>query len=749
MSAMNRDRGSSCGTAAATTSGSRHFVWRVRAFRSVLSRSALPFAVALGSSYTALAQDLAENALPEDLAELSLEELLNTRVVTASSSGAEERAMTSANVYVVTRQQIETHGWRSLGEILATVPGLYVMDNHLQPSVSVRGVSGGLNAGTRIIKVMIDGRAVAFQPELSASIGPEFIPIEAIERVEIAKGPLSALYGANAFLATVNVITREAPDGVHAVADLHGTFNHAGSAGQGVQTMVTHEGKGQGLLLAVSLDQVDRSGLELQRTFEGQPESPLFDDESRDDVAEPVSAFGRLRVDVGRAGEVTLLGGLQRLDSSAEFGTGSLLTHRSRLQLDNTWVGLRHTKQFPHARYTASLGYAEGGPVRRDTRLYATALTASSYFPNYDYRSYDGEWSYSHEVVDDRLTLGAGLRAALSKQRVLYYVQTFHEPIGQRQPGDTLDLINEDDSRTVRVHDLSMGVNAAATPFGDLPDLQFTGNLRLDRIAYAETSFPLQLSWRGAAAYRWSPDLVTKVVAGRAFQAPSAVLLYARPGMGPANNIIGNRLTPQGDLEPQRIDSLEGVISWQPLSVLTLELAGYQQTIDNRVEFERYGNNFVAVNRATRKSVGGDLVARFGYSALGAQLSATLDHPYEEDAPESSEAYPDHWLSGQLDLDLPEVYLHLGTVGTLVGDRGASQANIYQNNNRPYTLPGYFRWDVAVASTGLQLIDGLTETKFTLSVQNVLNEKHSEPGYDGFDVPATGRVSYLGVKQLF
>jgi len=70
-------------------------------------------------------------------------------------------------------------------------------------------VTAGLRAGTRIVKVMINSVPVNFRPDLTAFIGPEYIPMEAVERIEIAKGPLSALYGADAFLATVNVITKK------------------------------------------------------------------------------------------------------------------------------------------------------------------------------------------------------------------------------------------------------------------------------------------------------------------------------------------------------------------------------------------------------------------------------------------------------------------------------------------------------------------------------------------------------------
>src|SRR5215831_12319898 len=143
---------------------------------------------------------------------VNLEQLLNVRVVTASGGIAEERSLAPATVVAFTRDDIARHGWRSVADVLENVPGIDVIDDHVQPSVGVRGVTGGFRAGTRIVKVMIDGLAVNFRPDLAAFIGPEYIPIEAVDRIEIAKGPLSAIYGADAFLAVVNVITRQAAD---------------------------------------------------------------------------------------------------------------------------------------------------------------------------------------------------------------------------------------------------------------------------------------------------------------------------------------------------------------------------------------------------------------------------------------------------------------------------------------------------------------------------------------------------------
>ena len=79
------------------------------------------------------------------------------------------------------------------------MPGLYVVDDGSLASVGVRGVTGGLRGGTRLVKIMVNGTPVSFRPDLRAFIGPEYIPIEVVDRIEIVKGPLSALYGANAF----------------------------------------------------------------------------------------------------------------------------------------------------------------------------------------------------------------------------------------------------------------------------------------------------------------------------------------------------------------------------------------------------------------------------------------------------------------------------------------------------------------------------------------------------------------------
>ena len=298
-----------------------------------------------------------------------LDAALNAAVVTASGGAEEERSTALANVVIVSRTDILSRGYRSVAEILADVPGLYVIDDFVMPSLAVRGINGGLAAGTRIVKVMINGQVVGFRPELSAFLGPELLPLDAIERVEIAKGPLSSLYGANAFLATVNVITRRGdPGGTQGlVGELNGRLNVInGNAGGGGSMMLSYRGEHGWLLGSVAGERNDRSGILLPRSFAGQTlDRALFSKETHADLAAPISAFVNAGWSSERLGTLAAQLGLQRLDSVSSFRLNSLLTDASRVVINNLYASLRYDKVGtgktgvgPHAQNLRDVGSA-------------------------------------------------------------------------------------------------------------------------------------------------------------------------------------------------------------------------------------------------------------------------------------------------------------------------------------------------------------------------------------------------------
>jgi outer membrane cobalamin receptor len=143
------------------------------------------------------------HAFASDASDLSLEELLNTPVeVTKQKSTARE----SANVVLtVTRDEILASGARDLLEVLQLVPG-FTFHTDVQGTVGI--AFRGLWAHEGKLLLMLDGQEMNELLYSTTQFGHHILS-GSIERVEVIRGPGSALYGGFAELAVVNVITRQ------------------------------------------------------------------------------------------------------------------------------------------------------------------------------------------------------------------------------------------------------------------------------------------------------------------------------------------------------------------------------------------------------------------------------------------------------------------------------------------------------------------------------------------------------------
>jgi iron complex outermembrane receptor protein len=142
-----------------------------------------------------------------DLTSLSLEQLLDVSIVGASRYAQAQSAVAAA-VSVITRQEIQAFGWRTLAEALGSLPGLYVTYNRQATSIGARGFGLPGDFNTRLL-VMIDGIRVNDPTYDAGRFGWDFpLDMDLIERIEFIPGPGGAVYGQNAMLGVVNVITR-------------------------------------------------------------------------------------------------------------------------------------------------------------------------------------------------------------------------------------------------------------------------------------------------------------------------------------------------------------------------------------------------------------------------------------------------------------------------------------------------------------------------------------------------------------
>jgi iron complex outermembrane receptor protein len=142
-----------------------------------------------------------------DLTALSLEDLLNVEVYSASKF-PQKMSEAPSYVTVVTAADIKTYGYRTLADILRSVPGLYVSYDRQYNFLGVRGFSRPGDYNSRIL-LLVDGNRLNDAVYDTASIGTEFpIDVDLIDRVEFVAGPGSSIYGSNAFFGVINVITR-------------------------------------------------------------------------------------------------------------------------------------------------------------------------------------------------------------------------------------------------------------------------------------------------------------------------------------------------------------------------------------------------------------------------------------------------------------------------------------------------------------------------------------------------------------
>jgi iron complex outermembrane receptor protein len=145
-------------------------------------------------------------------------------VVVTPSKVAQPSLESPSTISVLTRDDIRRYGMTSFSDILRNVPGVDVMSvSPTDRNISMRGFNH-LTAGK--ILSLVDNRPIYL--DLYGMTLWEFLPvsIDDIERIEIVRGPGSALYGANAFDGVVNIITDSAP--AHFDTRMTATVNQLG-----------------------------------------------------------------------------------------------------------------------------------------------------------------------------------------------------------------------------------------------------------------------------------------------------------------------------------------------------------------------------------------------------------------------------------------------------------------------------------------------------------------------------------------
>ncbi len=144
-----------------------------------------------------------------DIGRMDLEQLMSVELETVTASKYSQKlSETASSVTIIGKDQIQQFGYRTLSDVLRTVPGFFITNNRAYDNAGIRGFDQSADYNGRML-IMIDGirmNEAIYDSGFTDNALP--IDIDLVERVEVVRGPGSSLYGNNAFFAVVNVITK-------------------------------------------------------------------------------------------------------------------------------------------------------------------------------------------------------------------------------------------------------------------------------------------------------------------------------------------------------------------------------------------------------------------------------------------------------------------------------------------------------------------------------------------------------------
>ncbi len=463
-----------------------------------------------------------EEALLEDLP-----------VVEAASLHVQSLEEAPANVTVITAAQIAKYGYRTLAEALSSVRGFYVTTDRIYDYVGVRGISLPGDFNTKFL-VLINGHNMTEHIfDSNGFFGQDFgLDLDLVERIEIVRGPSSALYGSNGMLATINVVTRS-PVEVNKgriVADV-------GSFGEKKLTTSASLNLGDGINLLLSASVFNNAGQDL---FLPQFNSPTTNNgyANGDDGERGYHTFANL---IWRGWNFTGYFNSRQKQTPVAWGPSIF---------NDAGNNVRDSRNFVNASYSKTLS---------DTRK----LRWQVYYDNYKYHQ-RFDYALADAVEDSRETalndwvgtdltysFGAGRFGSLTVgSQALYELRNLQQefvvsPVFQ-------------DGLTINQPDRSIGI-FAQDELTLTKALKAYLGLRLDDSA----NFGAFLSPRLALVYQRSPRTTFKLVYGRPFRNPSAAeQYYSAPDQilaGPLQQETANMVEVSVERKFRR--NLEGVVA--------------------------------------------------------------------------------------------------------------------------------------------------------------------------------------------
>jgi outer membrane cobalamin receptor len=547
--------------------------------------------------------------------DISLGDILNleTFMVTATKRKISVRKA-PAIATVITADEIRNMGARDLTDVLKTVPGFGVaISSEGYNQFEVRGISTTISEK---ILVMIDGHRVN-TPYMGSGLILLFdnLSLEKVRQVEIIRGPGSALYGANAFVGVINVITKDADD----VDGMDVTVAGGNFDTKKVSAVVGKSFKDNDLKIFGSVAYSDTDGDDVTIKADRIAGAPFsMTPGHADPYLEKKEAFMKVSY-----GDLMLKGHYLQQDKGVYIGIANALTDHNLYDPTIFWSELSYSKSFTD-KFSASLRtYLDYFEHHAKLDVFPKG------FPGYPDMAPTGEPSLKNRTLGTELQLNwnmfegnhvvAGFDFEHIKQYDVKSLANFHPftfaPLGSFQDVSSWGNFNRDVTRKVWAVYLQ-------DEWAVLENLNLTAGVRYDNYDdFGGTTNP-----RVGLVWNFLKNADMKLLYGQAFRAPSFSELYNDGNP----DVLGNP-----NCKPEKIKSYEIALGYRFGGSHTINANWFRNEIVDLIAKDTSTSPAIYTNRGSAKVDGVEVVIMGQYSPANYwKLNYTWQNPKDADTDE-------------------------------------------------------------------------------------------------------------------
>jgi iron complex outermembrane receptor protein len=583
--------------------------------------------------FSAASQDALKEQGVDDIFELSLEELLNLTVVSASKF--EQKQSEAPNIIsAVPREVSRSFGWLSANEVLNYQPGFFPSHDFERRTVGFRGMFEGWN--NNHLLMMVDG--IPFNDNLyGTAFTWEITPLNFVNSIEVIRGPGGALYGTNAMNGVVTLNTLNASDlqGAGNVRFRYGTngykyldvitgaendyagfvmsFNHNGTYGNEYESYDASE-RVDGLNNPLKFSTRDaRESNYFFSKFYGKGKLKGIMLQYHEHSWNFETGHGWLFSIPDRPEEMSEYRRIVALKYSPEFADSPFgLEFTSRYQVHGVNWNMRYYNDGAYAGY-----YPDGVSEMLKTKAHDVFTRLQG----------------SYKIGDNLFIVGAENTTFIYNDDEIHYanidMNTWTDPDGittHFNLNPWLDFISGHN-----VHNIAGYAQYISPKF--LNKIQITASGRFDRMFFDyndlnTASSPVKsksfqmFTPRVALVFIASEKLTVKGIFGQAFRTPSPTEMFGSNTYSLASNIE--------ELKPEIVTNVDLGLIWDPSSNITLRANGFWIDFRNQISYS-VANNNLSTNIYSLKTAGAELEARYMTKTLSAFGNLTYAKRLGED----------------------------------------------------------------------------------------------------------------------